>query len=625
MLQALRNQASSWLIKILLGLLILSFAIWGINDVFLGERDPVIVSVGDIQMTRSQVNDEIRDEMNRLQPLFGGRLNRAEADRMGITDQVVENLVNRAAVNQGAADLGIVISDRMVARRIQSDPAFRNSRGEFDRNVFAQVLSRAGMNEGFYVANLKRDLTTAFVNRAIGAAVTVPAAVIDPLVRFRAERRIAKSALVPTVPESTVSEPTDSEIQAYYKANSQAFMTPPLRDVSWIHLNPEVMSAEIQVGADRLKQAYEDRKEEFTTRDRRELDQVVFRTESAAAEAAKQVAAGKTLAEAATAVDKSLKPVSLGWIERKDMLPDLAEAVFALKKGEISKPLKSALGWHIIAVKDAEVGRVRPFDDVKDQIRKDIATREATDAILSLTNKLEDALAAGASLDEAARQVNLQARRAEALDARGNDATGATVENLPKGGAFLRTAFETAEGQDSALTEAQGGGFFILRVNKVTPPQLQPLDAVRDEVVKAARAEARAKATEARANAILKKIASGTSIDAAAKAEKLTVKTSPPFTRLTHDAESGLPAALMDRMFSLKPGEGAVAQGNDGFVVGVLTEVTAPSEKEKTETANSLRDEMRQGLTGDLFQQFVASLRGRYDVSVRTGLLQERQ
>jgi peptidyl-prolyl cis-trans isomerase D len=624
MLQALRNQASSWLIKALLGLLILSFAVWGINDVFLGERDPVVVTVGDVQMTRSQVNDEIRDEMNRLQPLFGGRLNRAEADRMGITDQVVENLVSRAAVNQGAAEFGIVISDRMVARRIQSDPAFRNSRGEFDRTVFAQVLSRASMTEGFYVANLKRDLTASFINRAIGAAVTVPAAVVDPLVRFRAERRLAKSVLVPTVPESAGGEPTDAEIQAYYKANSQRFMTPPLRDVSWTHLDPETLSAEIRVGEDRLKQAYEDRKEEFTTRDRRELDQVVFRTESAAAEAAKQVAAGKSLAEAAAAVDKNLKPVSLGWIERRDMLPELAEPVFALNKGEVSKPLKSALGWHIIAVKDAEVGRVRPFDEVKDQLRKDIATREATDAILTLTNKLEDALAAGAGLDEAARQINLRARRAEALDARGNDATGAAVENLPKGGAFLRTAFETAEGQDSALTEAQGGGFFILRINKVTPPQLQPLDAVRDEVVKATRAEARAKATEGRARAILGKITSGSTIDAVAKAEKLTVKTSPPFTRLTHDAESGLPASLMDQMFALKPGEGTVAEGNDGHVVAVLAEIKAPSEKEKTETANSLRDEMRQGITGDLFQQFVASLRGRYDVTLRTGLLRER-
>jgi peptidyl-prolyl cis-trans isomerase D len=350
----------------------------------------------------------------------------------------------------------------------------------------------------------------------------------------------------------------------------------------------------------------------------------VFRTESAAAEAAKQASAGKSLAEAAAVVDKNLKPVSLGWIERKDMLPELGEPVFALKKGEVSKPLKSALGWHVIAVKDAEVGRVKPFDEVKDQLRKDIATREATDAILTLTNKLEDALAAGASLDEAARQIDLRALRAEALDARGNDATGATVESLPKGGAFLRTAFETSEGQDSALTETQAGGFFILRVNKVTPPQIQPLDAVRDEVVKAARAEARAKATEVRANAILKKITSGGTIDAVAKADKLTVKTSPAFTRLTHDAESGLPASLMDQIFTLKPGEGAVAQGNDGFVVAVLVEVKEPSEKEKTETANSLRDEMRQGITGDLFQQFVASLRGRYDMTLRTGLLRER-
>ena len=173
MLQALRNQASSWVIKILLGFLILSFAIWGINDVFLGERDPVVAKVGSVKMTRSQVNDEIREEVNRLQPLFGGRLNRAEADRMGITGQVLENIVNRAAVSQGANDLGIAISDQLVARRIQSDATFFNSRGEFDRSIFAQVLSRAGMNEAYYVASLKRDMASSEINRALASTVTV--------------------------------------------------------------------------------------------------------------------------------------------------------------------------------------------------------------------------------------------------------------------------------------------------------------------------------------------------------------------------------------------------------------------------------------------------------------------
>lgn len=623
MLQALRNQASSWVIKILLGFLILSFAIWGINDVFLGERDPVVAKVGSVKMTRSQVNDEIREEVNRLQPLFGGRLNRAEADRMGITGQVLENIVNRAAVSQGANDLGIAISDQLVARRIQSDATFFNSRGEFDRSIFAQVLSRAGMNEAYYVASLKRDMASSEINRALASTVTVPSTLIDPLMRFRSERRVAKAVLVPTSTSTKMADPTDAEIEAYYKKNTARFMAPQLRDLTWIDLNPTVMVDEIRIADDRLKQAYAERRDEFSSPDRRNLDQVVFRTEAAAQLAAKAIAAGKSLADAAKAADKNLKPVPLGWVVRRDVLPEISDAVFALKKGETSKPMKSSLGWHIFSVKDAEMGRVRSFDEVKEQVRKDLASREAVDAIFAVTNKIEDALAAGTPLDEAARQLNLKARRAETLDARGRNAAGQPVENLPKGD-FLRTAFETQDGQDSGLTESQGGGFFILHVNKITPPKVRPLADVRADAAAAVKAEARAKATEARAKALIEKIKAGQKIDAIAKAEKLEIKTSPAFTRLTHDAESGLPSVLMEKLFSLKPGEAALAESANGYTVAVLTEVRAPSEKEKSDTTNALREEMRQGVAGDLFQQFVGSLRSRYDITLKPELLGER-
>ncbi len=625
MLQALREQASSWVIKILLGLLVVSFAIWGINDVFLGERDPTVVQVGSLKLSRSQVNDEIREEMNRLQPLFGGRLDRAEADRMGITGQVMENIVNRAAINLGASDLGIAMSDRLVANRIQSDATFFNSRGQFDRAIFAQVLSRAGMTEGYYVTNLKRDLAAAEINRAIAGAVPVPTLIVDPLVAFRSERRVARALVVPLAPESAVKEPTAAEVESYYKANTQRFMAPQLRDVTWLELDPNALAGEIAVAEDRLKKTYEERKDEFATRDRREAEQVVFRTEAAARQAAGLIASGKSLADAAKTVDAGLKPVPLGWIERRDALPELADRIFELKKGETSQPLKSGLGWHIVHIRNAEQGRQRTYQEVRDQLRKELATREAQDSIFALTNRIEDSLASGAVIEETARQLNLKSRRAQTLDARGRDAAGEPVDGLPRSDNFLRVAFETADGQDSALTETQAGGFFILHVNKVTPPAVRPLDAVRAEVIKARKAEARARATEARARAIVEKIKAGQKIDALAKAEKLALKTTPPFSRLTHDAESGLPASLMEQLFSLKAGGVATGQGDNGYTVAVLSEIRAPSAKEKSEATSAMREEIRQGIAGDLFQQFVGSLRARYSVTIRNDQLQERR
>lgn len=623
MLQILRNQASSWIVKILLGLLILSFGIWGINDIFLGERDPTVAKVGGVKITRSEVNDEIRQEINRLQPMFGGRLDRAEADRMGITNQVVENMVNRAAMSLGARDLGVTVSDQQVARRIRSDKTFFNARNQFDRNIFTQVLSRAGMTENFYVSSLKRDLAAAEINGAISAATQVPSGMIDPLVRFRAERRVAKTVVVPAPPAKAIPDPSPADVEAYYKANKQRFMAPPLRNVTYIHLDPKVMAKEIQVSDHRIKKGYKDRLDQFTTPSRRKLEQVVFEKKENAETAEKAIKAGKSLAEAAKAAGKKTKPVELGWIGEKDILPELSKPVFALEKGQTSQPIKTALGWHIVHVLDVQKRSVKPLSEVRDKVKNEIAEHDAEDAIYGMINKVEDALAGGSSLEDVAKQLNLHAVHLPAIDSRGRNADGKQIEGLPSTSKFLQIAFQTPDGQESQLTETGRGGFFVLHVNSATPAKARPLDKIKNDVVAAWKAEKRADAAEKRANAIAEQVRKGEKLAAVAKKEKLDVNTSPEFTRLSHDSESGVPASLMDKLFTLKPGQVATGEGSGGYVVAELTSVREPSKKESEETADNLQQELHQGIAGDLFQQLIGAMRKRYDIEIHRNVLHE--
>lgn len=619
MLQALRNQVSSWVVKILLGFLILSFAVWGVNDIFLGERDPVVAEVGDIKITRSQVEDEIREELNRLQPLFGGRLDRTQAERMGITDQVLNNMIARAAMAQGARDLGITVSDEQVARRIRGDETFFSARGQFDRNVFAQVLSRAGMNEDFYVASLKRDLAAAEISAAIQGAAQAPATIVDPLVEYRAERRVAKSVQVPAPSADGIADPSPAEVDSFYRENPDLFMAPPTRDVTYIHLDPAAMAKEIQISEERLKQGYEERLDQYTTRNQRQLEQVVFQDQQAAQTVSQALQDGTSLAEAAKTADKA--PVQLGWIEKTDILPELADPVFSLQKGQTSQPIKTPLGWHIVRVTDVREGNVKPFSEVRDELRQTIAEREAMDAIYGMINQVEDALAAGGSMEDAARQLNMKAVRLPAITQRGHNADGEPIEGLPGRSEFLQTAFETSVGQDSQLAETQGGGFFVLHVNGETPAKPRLLEDIRADVVTAWKAEQRAKKAEERATAILERLKNGEKLEAVAGAENLEVKTSPPFTRLTHDAESGLPPALMDQLFKARVGEAAKAASEGSQMVAVLSEVREPSQKEKAETAESLREELTEGIAGDLFQQLVGSMRERYEIEVNRNVI----
>jgi peptidyl-prolyl cis-trans isomerase D len=622
MLQALREQASNWIIKILLGLLIVAFAIWGINDVFLGDRDPAVAQVGKVKIPRSEADRVLRDEMNRLRPVFGRTLDRATAFRMGITQQVITRLVNRAAMRQCFVELGINVSDQMVNRSIRTNPDFRNAQGQFDRARFFRALANANISEGYYVSSLKESLATQQVSKAISGSVPVPSALLDPVTKFRSEQRTANSVLVPPGPLGRAREPDQIELQAFYKANSSRFMAPEFRDVTFIHLDPKVLAKEVNVTEEQIKQAYEERKAEFTKYARRKISQVVFKTKAQADAVSALIKAGKGLAVAAKEKDKTLKVVNLGWVEQKDLFSSLSKPVFALKKGGISSPLKSSLGWHIIKVADIEKGGTKPLSEVKDMLRNDIAIAKAIDDISKLTQQLDDILAGGAGVKAAAQQINAKADSVS-IDARGRERNGKVLNSLPKGD-FLRTVSQTQDGEVSSLGETGDGGFYILSVNKVTAPVLKPLNEVRSLAIISWKAEQQAKAAEKRAKAIVAHLKAGKTLAGIAKTEKLEVKTSKSFTRLTHEVESGIPAALSEKLFAAKKGEVVMAASAKGSVVGIVTEINSAVGKKKSDAEKAARQEIQTAMASDLFEQLVGACRDRVTIKTYPDLLKDR-
>lgn len=623
MLQVLREKASSWVIKILLGLLVIAFAIWGINDVFLGERDPAVAKVGSIKIARSKVDEALREELNRLRPVLGN-IDRDAALRTGLANQVLTRMVNRTAVNAAAADLGIVASDQMVNQNIRSDRRFQDSSGKFSRALFYQALTTANVAEGYYVSSLKNNLPAQHLDDAVTGHIPVPKTLVDPLTRFRSEERTALTVLVPPEPLDKAREPNEGELQAFYDSNKSGFMAPEYRDVSFVYLDPKELAKEVSVSDEKIAESYKQRIEEFKLRDRRKISQVVFKTEAAAKAAVAAIKAGKSLAEAAKENGTNMKVVNLGWVEKKDLFTDLARPVFALKKGQTSGVLKSPLGWHVISVEDSEKGRTKPLSEVRDQVRGHLAAEEAQNSIFALANQLEDSLAAGADIKSAAAKLNVKAVNVPALDAQGLAPNGKAVAKLPIGGNFLRTAFETRDGEISTLQETQGGGFYILAVNKVTPPKVKPLKDVRTQAVTAWKAEQQAQAALKRAEAIVARLKKGDKLEAVAKDEKLEVKKSPPFTRLTHEAQSGVPAALSEKLFDLKVGEAAMAESPKGYVVGVLASVSAGDGKEKQAVEKEVTEEIREGIAADLSQQLVQAFRQRYTIKTYPNLLRDR-
>lgn len=621
MLQALRRQASSWIVKILFAFLILSFGLWGINDIFLGERDPTVATVSGHKITFNQLNEGLRQEVTRFAPLFGGDLDRNQAKQLGLIDQALDKLVDRAVFANVTDSYGLLVSDDMIRAHIQAEQAFRNTLGQFDRRMFQQVLSQYGMTEAGYIAGLRRDLATNQLIGAVTANTPAPVNLLDSLHRYREEGRVADTIFVPASQAPTPPVPDQAMIEKQYQATIERYMSPELRAVSYVLIDPAALLVDAPIPEAQLQAEYEARIDVFTVRAKRDLDQVVLNSEAEAQKIAGLLSQGKSLDQALKEADVAVTPVKLGLTEKIDLIPEIAEPAFALKAGESSAPIRSPLGWHVLKINGAEEGRVKPFAEVREELRRDMAEYAADKEAHDIAIRLEDAFAGGANLEEAAARAGLKLVKLPPMTI-----AGLTADNKPASPLFndprlIRAAFSTPQGQDSPLIEMAKNAFLVLRVDEVKPPVAKPLEEVRADVIAAWQDEQRMIATRNRAEGMATRIAKGETPAAVAAAEKLALKTTPVFTRMSHDEENNLPESLKAQLFDV--GGTAIGESRDGYVVGTLKDVK-PAPDLPPEARAQLSNQLGEAMANDLIDQLSTAMRARYRVEVRRDIIDSR-
>lgn len=620
MLQSMRKHSKGWLAIFLFGLLIMSFAAWGIGDMFRSAgQSQEVAEVGGLTITIQEFNRDLQREMRRLQPLFNGQLDTEQARQFGVFDQVLSSMVLRTLIELGARDAGVAVSDAGIRARIRNAPAFQDERGEFDRARFDRAVFNSGLGEGGYLFELRRALAREQVAGAVIAGSTVPDGLLDPLFQYRQERRVA--GLIPITRDDIgdIEAPGGAALDAYYREHGEDFMAPELRAITAVTLMASDLAEEIAVSEDRLRQDYEARIAEFDDPERRTLEQMLLPDAESAERAYGLIQDGRDFAAVSEEV-AGAPPLPLGPVERaliEGQAPALAEAVFGIEIGEVPPPVESPLGWHVLRVTEIEPALRHPFEEVRDDLARAAALDEAADAIYDLSNQLDDELAGGTSLEEAAALLNLPVRIIEDIDAAGLDATGEPVPDLPLSGAeFLEAAFTTQAGEESLLTEVGTEGYFVLRVDGVRPPAIRPLATIRDEVTAAWMEDEKEGAAKARAEEIFDQVKLGGNAEALAAVNGLRFERTVPFTRGEPDVAHGVTEAMAQEIFALNPGEAMLAPSAGGYLIARLESVQAADPAADRAAAESLRAQLREAIENDLMTQFQDALTNRYPVEV---------
>jgi peptidyl-prolyl cis-trans isomerase D len=616
MLDAIRRRASSWLVKAFLGLLVLSFAIWGIGDIFLGPRGgSVVATVADLEITAPEVAREFEDELRRYREQLGTAIDRSHPLAAAALNDAVQRLVALRLLDALAEDLGLGASDDEVAARIHADPAFASPTG-FDPQRLEVFLRAIGMSERAYVEDVRRQISR---ERIIATFRDLPA--VPPfLTRFlhdrRNERRLLDVLFVDAA-AMQVEAPDDATLAAYLESNRDRFIRPEYRRLVLTVLGIDDIVAEIAVDEAELRQLYQERKERYRVPERRHIVQLLAPDEETAKLVHSRLAAGEM--PEALAQDLAARGVRFADLGRttRDALPAaIADAAFALAEGTISAPVPSAFGWHVLIVRAIEPEHVPSFEEKRDELETELKRQRAAQQLPALATAFDDELAAGTPIEEAAARFGANVYSVTIdRSGRGPDGKPALPEILSP--EMLAQMFAAREGEASLLTETSDGRYYVFRVDAIEPQRPLELADARERIIAAWQIEQQRRAAKSLAETLLKRLQAGEPLEVVAATPGVRHELVGPLRRSDAALAKGLAAAVLEAAFARAEGE-LLADVFEGPTAAAVVRVAKiePAPEPTAEQLAAIERELRDAYEGDLLAQLEAALRHRYPVHI---------
>ncbi|MFN3890529.1 MAG: SurA N-terminal domain-containing protein [Beijerinckiaceae bacterium] len=618
MLEGMRRASQNWLGKIVVGILfsflILSFAIWGIGDIFRGFGVGTVAKVGETDITTEAFRQAYQTQLQNWQREARRAITNDEARAAGLDRMVLQRLISEAALDQRAKELGLAMADRDIAQAIVNDPAFLGPTGRFERQRFNDALREAGYpNEQRFLLDQRMNYLRRELALSLAGNPVIPRVLLEAAHRYGAETRSVEYIVLPESFAGEIPEPSEEALKAYFEQRRQAFRAPEYRTLAYLSVTPSSVSDPSRVSDDDARRTYEANKARYTAAEKRSVQQIVFPDEEEAAAARKRVEEGLTfdaLAEERKLSQSDIDLGTLAWSEFVD--PTIAQAAFATPEGQVSQPVKGQFGHVLLRVTKIEPQSARPFEDVADQVKKEIADRRAGDQVRDIRDKIEDQRTSGKTLPEAAKAIGLTPVTVD-VDRAGRDRNGAPAIKTPDAENLLRAAFGSDIGVDNDLISTRDGGYMWFEIGGIDPARDRTLDEVRAQVAAAWRSDEAGRLLQEKATELVKRIEGGESFEAVAKSVGLEPQFDQEVRRLV---PSRLPAPAVTRAFAVTVGSvGSVASGPDRIVFKV-NDAIVPAFDPEEENLKALEPQLRNTLTEDILAQYVARVQEELGVSI---------
>ena len=609
MLDTIRKYANSWVAQLLMGLLVLSFGAWGVNDVFQGFRSNDIAIVGSQAVTVADFQREYQAATNTLSQRMGTALTPDQARQFGLPDQVLSDLVSQATLNDAASKMGLGVSNTVLGQKITSDPQFAGTDGKFDKGQMAQVVQQYGYTPDDFIINQRQETVRGQLGQAFAGGIVTPAAYLQAVHEYQSEQRDLSYIVLAPPAATTIADPTDTDLADYFAQHKDDYKAPELRSFTYVTLSPTDLAATEDVTDDEVQKAYNDRKDQFSTPETRHVEQIVFKDDADAAAASAALAGGKTFDQ--LMADRNLKPadVDLGTITKDKILdPKVADAAFSAIANIPSAVIEGQFGPVIIDVTQINAGASKTFDEVKDDLKKQLATEKATADVATAHDAIEDQRAGGATVADATAKYGLKTVTVTNVDASGNDTDGKPVPNLPQG--LIQGVFQSDVGLANDPIQPDNSSYIWYEVSAVTPPHDRTLAEVHDKVVAAWKDAQRAKQVSDNATTAEQHLNAKEDIAQVATEFGTTVQQASAVTRVTKPS-GALSADAITAAFNGPQGLVATANGVDPMskIVLVVDKITEPPFDPNAADLSDSKDTLNGQFVNAFLSLYVGQLR----------------
>ena len=625
MLQFIRSKVTSIFIKVLFGILILSFAIWGIGDIFLGNKDgEAVISIGDKDYNANyflSAYEKARRAM-RLPPEY------EDLVKPQIIESVKQSIIRNGLLSAETLNLNLVYGDTQLKKWVGRSEAFRDSSGKFDPELLRQALFNSGLSEADFFSSLREEMRNNQLISAVASSVSPPDILIEKIFKYRNEKRTVNIAEFTGETIVSLPEQSESDLRKLYTDTKSDYMAPVYRSVTYVHIDPKELAKDIMISEEAVAEEYDARRDELTIPGSRDLKQLIFSEEDLAQKFINSITSALSTAEVTKRISEIGETANV--LEMKDVtetdLIDTNErkAAFETPVGQISSIIETSFGWKVFFPIKNTPEVITPLSAVRQKLRDELSNEKALDNIFDLTNVFEDSLAGGASIEQAAREINFRSSRLKSIDNNGKSETGTIIGGITEQKQFLSTVFDTPVGEQSQLLESEDGGYFVLRIESETKARQKPFNEVIVEVKKAWEAAETKKALMKKAKDFAGESRNMGSLIRAAEKSGIQQLQIGPFTRFGEGIEAKYnPNELASIAFELRKNDIGIADNGSSVYVLEVVKIAPAKMNKKGKEWLSLEKELISGMEQDYLEGIHTALKKKFNVSINQNYIEK--